>query len=57
MLAVQSLASQQIVLRLQDKNSTFSGPMDVLKTIVKKDGLLGLYVGMESTFWRYAPLA
>lgn len=28
--------------------------MDVLKTIVKKDGLLGLYVGMESTFWRYA---
>ena len=28
--------------------------MDVVRTIVRKDGLLGLYVGMESTFWRYA---
>lgn len=27
--------------------------MDVVKTIIRKDGLLGLYVGMESTFWRY----
>ena len=39
--------------RLQDKSSTFSGPVDVLKQVVKKEGLLGLYVGMESTFWRY----
>jgi len=30
--------------------------MDVVKTIVKADGFLGLYAGMESTFWRYALL-
>jgi len=40
-------------LRLQDKSSTFAGPMDVLKTIVKREGVLGLYAGMESTFWRH----
>lgn len=38
--------------RLQDKNSTFVGPLDVLKQVVKKEGLLGLYTGMEATFWR-----
>ena len=38
--------------RLQDKTSTFKGPLDVVKHIVRKDGLLGLYAGMESTFWR-----
>ena len=62
--------------RLQDKASTFKGPMDVVKTIIQKEGLLGahvlretmnlpltprfilsgLYVGMESTFWRFVPL-
>lgn len=26
--------------------------MDVVRQVVKKDGLLGLYAGMESTFWR-----
>jgi len=41
------------VLRLQDKSSTFAGPMDVLKTIIRKEGVLGLYAGMESTFWRH----
>jgi solute carrier family 25 (mitochondrial 2-oxodicarboxylate transporter), member 21 len=39
--------------RLQDKSSTYAGPLDVLKKVVHKEGLLGLYVGMESTFWRY----
>ena len=38
--------------RLQDKTSSFAGPTDVVKQIVKKDGLLGLYAGMEATFWR-----
>jgi len=38
--------------RLQDKASTYKGPMDVVKQVVRKDGLLGLYAGMESTFWR-----
>ena len=39
--------------RLQDKTSVFKGPMDVLKQVIQKEGLLGLYAGMESTFWRY----
>ncbi|KIM89830.1 hypothetical protein PILCRDRAFT_197120 [Piloderma croceum F 1598] len=42
-----------VKIKLQDKTSTFAGPVDVLKKVVKKEGLLGLYVGMESTFWRH----
>lgn len=42
-----------VKIKLQDKASTFAGPVDVLKQIVRKEGLLGLYVGMESTFWRH----
>ncbi|KAK7468453.1 hypothetical protein VKT23_002965 [Stygiomarasmius scandens] len=42
-----------VKIRLQDKNSTYAGPMDVVKQIVKKEGVLGLYAGMESTFWRH----
>ena len=42
--------------RLQDKMSTFKGPMEVLKQVIRKDGPLGLYAGMESTFWRYIDL-
>jgi solute carrier family 25 (mitochondrial 2-oxodicarboxylate transporter), member 21 len=40
--------------RLQDKSlaSTYSGPLDVVRQIVRKDGILGLYAGMEATFWR-----
>jgi len=41
-----------VKIKLQDKTSTFKGPMDVVKQIVRKEGLLGLYSGMESTFWR-----
>lgn len=42
-----------VKIKLQDKASSFKGPVDVLKHIVKKDGLLGLYAGMEATFWRH----
>ena len=42
-----------VKIKLQDKTSTFKGPMDVLRHIVKKDGLLGLYSGMEATMWRH----
>ena len=38
--------------RLQDKTSTFAGPIDVVKQVIKKEGILGLYAGMEATFWR-----
>lgn len=41
-----------MLCRLQDKNSVYAGPMDVVRTIIKKDGALGLYAGMEATFWR-----
>ncbi|KAJ3783188.1 mitochondrial 2-oxodicarboxylate carrier 1, partial [Lentinula aff. detonsa] len=40
-------------VRLQDKNSTYAGPIDVVKQIIKKEGVLGMYNGMESTFWRH----
>ncbi|KAH6907299.1 organic acid transporter [Coprinopsis sp. MPI-PUGE-AT-0042] len=41
------------MLKLQDKTSTFKGPMDVVRQTIAKEGLLGLYSGMESTFWRH----
>ncbi|EJD37082.1 mitochondrial carrier [Auricularia subglabra TFB-10046 SS5] len=42
-----------VKIRLQDKNSTYKGPIDVVKHIVREGGVLGLYAGMESTFWRH----
>ena len=44
-----------VKIRLQDKAQAhlYKGPMDVVGKIVKADGLLGLYAGMESTFWRH----
>jgi len=42
-----------VKIKLQDKKSTFKGPIDVVKQIVAKEGPLGLYAGMESTFWRH----
>jgi len=42
-----------VKIKLQDKNSTFAGPMDVVRSIVRSEGALGLYAGMESTFWRH----
>ncbi|KAH8824000.1 mitochondrial carrier domain-containing protein [Flagelloscypha sp. PMI_526] len=42
-----------VKIKLQDKTSTFKGPMDVVKQIIQKEGVLGLYAGMESTMWRH----
>ncbi|KAK0519668.1 hypothetical protein OC834_007306 [Tilletia horrida] len=44
-----------VKIRLQDKAQAhlYKGPMDVVSKIVKSDGILGLYAGMESTFWRH----
>ncbi|KAG9029035.1 hypothetical protein FRB95_005811 [Tulasnella sp. JGI-2019a] len=41
-----------VKIKLQDKHSTFTGPLDVVKHIVRNDGVLGLYAGLEATFWR-----
>ena len=35
-----------VKIKLQDKHSTYAGPIDVLKSIVKKDGLLGQTFGL-----------
>lgn len=42
-----------VKIKLQDKKSTFKGPLEVVKTVIAKDGVLGLYAGLEATFWRY----
>lgn len=42
-----------VKIKLQDKKSTFKGPLDVVKYVVRKDGVLGLYAGLEATFWRH----
>ncbi|KAH7882744.1 mitochondrial carrier [Phlebopus sp. FC_14] len=42
-----------VKIKLQDKTSKFAGPMDVVKQVIKKDGVFGLYAGMEATFWRH----
>ncbi|KAG8908778.1 hypothetical protein FRB99_003016 [Tulasnella sp. 403] len=42
-----------VKIKLQDKASTFAGPLDVVKRIVRADGILGLYAGLEATFWRH----
>ncbi|KAH9045978.1 mitochondrial carrier domain-containing protein [Lactarius hengduanensis] len=43
-----------VKIKLQDKSlaSTYNGPIDVVRQIVRKGGILGLYAGMEATFWR-----
>lgn len=44
-----------VKVRLQDVTSRqFNGPIDVVKKIVKADGVLGLYNGLEATIWRHA---
>ncbi|KAL7423215.1 hypothetical protein Q5752_002515 [Cryptotrichosporon argae] len=42
-----------VKIRLQDKSSTFKGPGEVVRHVVRTAGPLGLYSGMESTFWRH----
>lgn len=42
-----------VKIRLQDKKSSYNGPIDVVKKVVASDGLFGLYTGLESTMWRH----
>ncbi|CCF59218.1 hypothetical protein KAFR_0G01840 [Kazachstania africana CBS 2517] len=41
-----------VKIRLQDAKSNFKGPMDVVKNIVRKEGIFSFYNGFESTMWR-----
>lgn len=44
-----------VKIRLQDKASAslYSGPLDVVRKVVRDHGVGGIYKGMESTFWRH----
>ncbi|OCF38382.1 solute carrier family 25 (mitochondrial 2-oxodicarboxylate transporter), member 21 [Kwoniella heveanensis CBS 569] len=42
-----------VKIRMQDKNSAFKGPIDVVKHSFRTAGPLGLYQGMEATWWRH----
>jgi len=51
--AVVVVPFELVKIRLQDKASTYKGPIDVVKRIVAADGILGMYAGLESTMWRH----
>lgn len=42
-----------VKIRLQDRASTYSGPIDVIRKTIASDGVLGMYKGLESTVWRH----
>lgn len=42
-----------VKIKLQDRTSKFNGMGEVVKHIVKNDGVLGLYRGLEPTLWRH----
>lgn len=42
-----------VKIRLQDKSSTYTGALDVVGKIIKNEGPLALYNGLEATFWRH----
>ena len=42
-----------VKIRLQDKKSTYTGPLDVVKKMVANEGLFSLYNGLEATLWRH----
>jgi len=44
-----------VKIRLQDKAqaANYSGPLDVVRKIVRAEGPLALYQGLESTMWRH----
>lgn len=42
-----------VKIRLQDKSSKYTGMADVVKSIVRTEGPLALYNGLEATLWRH----
>jgi hypothetical protein len=43
-----------VKIRLQDRASAgrYKGPLDCVAQIIRNEGPLGLYAGLEPTFWR-----
>lgn len=44
------------ISQLQDPKANYAGSLDVIKKVMASSGPLGLYRGMEATFWRCALL-
>lgn len=42
-----------VKIRLQDVSSKYSGPVEVVRDILKKEGPKAMYNGLESTMWRH----
>ncbi|SCW03394.1 LAFE_0G09450g1_1 [Lachancea fermentati] len=42
-----------VKIRLQDASSSYKGPIDVVRKIIAKEGVLAMYNGLESTLWRH----
>lgn len=42
-----------VKIRLQNKNSIYKGPIDVVSKMIRQEGLLSLYNGLEATMWRH----
>ncbi|SSD61593.1 probable Mitochondrial 2-oxodicarboxylate carrier 2 [Saccharomycodes ludwigii] len=42
-----------VKIRLQDANSAYRNPIDCVSKIIKNEGLLAMYNGLESTMWRH----
>lgn len=44
-----------VKIKLQDKAQAhlYKGPIDVIKQVLARDGLVGMFSGLESTFWRH----
>lgn len=42
-----------VKIRIQDQNSSYKGPGDVVVKMVKNEGILSLYNGLEATLWRH----
>lgn len=46
-----------VKIRLQDRASAgkYNGAGDAVAKIIKNEGILALYNGLEATLWRYIP--
>ncbi|EDO17164.1 hypothetical protein Kpol_1072p34 [Vanderwaltozyma polyspora DSM 70294] len=42
-----------VKIRLQDVNSSYKGPIDVVAKIIRNEGLFAMYNGLEATMWRH----
>lgn len=41
-----------VKIQLQDRNTKFKGPIDVIRSVVRNKGIRGMCTGLEATIWR-----